>query len=118
MSVPSSQPRLRKHSSNTVCRLQATRKSGSPPPAALTHHMHRGDVRGWIGPRLSDNHARSSFVGFCAALDGSGGRGAAGSPQANLALNLLLLGVRQAVVALFTGFHSSGDAKSHASKEG
>lgn len=83
-----------------------------------SHHMHRGAVLGRIDPRLFDSHARSSSVGVSAALAGSGGRGMVGSPQDTLVLNVLVFEVRYAFWALFTRFHSSGGAKSHASKEG
>lgn len=80
--------------------------------------MHRGEVFGRGGPRLSDSQARSSLLGASAALAGLGGRGAVGSPQANLALNLRFLCARCTAVALFTWLHSSGGAKSQASQEG
>ena len=79
--------------------------------------MHRGEVFGRADPRLSDSHVRSSSLGASAALAGRGGRGAAGSPQATLALNRRFLGDRRAK-ALFTRLQSSGAAKSQASQEG
>lgn len=70
---------------------------------------------GRADPRLFDSHARSSFVGICAAFAGFGGRGMVASPQVILTLKLLLLGIRSGLSDLLTRFQCLGGPKSHAS---